>query len=87
MEGIVRVACVGSCSVGLSAACYMCSVFSASVLHFSFSYVLLISCFARFFANSSSYTTTSLSKVLTSCFTAIKNHWKNIVKKLMKGKE
>ena len=30
---------------------------------------------ARFIANSSSCTTTSLSKVLTSCRTAIKNHW------------
>ena len=29
----------------------------------------------RFIANSSSCTTTSLSKVLTSCLTAIKNHW------------
>ena len=38
---------------------------------------------ARFIANSSSCTTTSLSKVLTSCLTAIKD----IVKKLRKGKE
>ena len=30
---------------------------------------------ARFIANSSSCTTTSVSKVLTSCLTAIKNHW------------
>ena len=30
---------------------------------------------ARFIANSSSCTTTSLSKVLTSCFIAINNHW------------
>ena len=30
---------------------------------------------ARFIANSSSCTTTSLSKVLTSCLTAIKKHW------------
>ena len=30
---------------------------------------------ARFIANSSSYTSTSLYKVLTSCLTAIKNHW------------
>ena len=30
---------------------------------------------ARFIANSSSCTTTSLSKVLTSCLTNIKNHW------------
>ena len=30
---------------------------------------------ARFIANFSSCTTTSLSKVLTSCLTAIKNHW------------
>ena len=29
----------------------------------------------RFIANSSSCTSTSLSKVLTSCLTAIKNHW------------
>ena len=30
---------------------------------------------ARFIANSSSCITTSLSKVLISCLTAIKNHW------------
>ena len=30
---------------------------------------------ARFIANSSSCTTMSVSKVLTSCLTAIKNHW------------
>ena len=30
---------------------------------------------AHFIANSSSCTTKSLSKVSTSCFTAIKNHW------------
>ena len=36
---------------------------------------------ARFIANSSSCTTMNLSKVLTSCLTAITNHWKNIVKK------
>ena len=30
---------------------------------------------ARFIANSSSCTTTSLSKILTSCLTAIKTHW------------
>ena len=30
---------------------------------------------ARFIANSSPCSTTSLSKVLTSCLTAIKNHW------------
>ena len=30
---------------------------------------------ARFIANSSSCTTTNLSKLLTSCLTAIKNHW------------
>ena len=29
---------------------------------------------ARFIANSSSYTTTELSKLLTSCLTAVKNH-------------
>ena len=43
---------------------------------------------ARFIANFSSCTTTSLSKVLTSCLTAIKNHWiKYCEKKLMKRKE
>ena len=41
---------------------------------------------ARFIANSRSCTTTSLAKVLTSCLTAIKNHWikyceKNVRKK------
>ena len=30
---------------------------------------------ARFFANSSSCTTTNLSKLLTSCLTAVKKHW------------
>ena len=30
---------------------------------------------ARFIANSSSCTTTILSKLLTSCLTAVKNHW------------
>ena len=30
---------------------------------------------ARFIANTSSCTTASLSRVLTSCLTAIKNHW------------
>ena len=30
---------------------------------------------ARFIANSSSCTTTVLSKLLTSCFTAVKKHW------------
>ena len=31
-------------------------------------------CKARFIANSSSCTTTELSKLLTSCLTAVKNH-------------
>ena len=30
---------------------------------------------ARFIANSSSCTTTNLSKLLTSCLTAVKKHW------------
>ena len=43
---------------------------------------------ARFIANSSLCTTTSLSKVLTSCLTAIKNHLiKYCEKNLRKGKE
>ena len=40
---------------------------------------------ARFIANSSSCTTTGLSKLLTSCPTTIKNMLLNIVKKSMKG--
>ena len=40
---------------------------------------------ARFIANSSSCTTTELSKLLTSCLTTIKNMSLNIVKKSMKG--
>ena len=40
---------------------------------------------ARFIANSSSCTTTELSKLLTSCLTTIKNMLLNIVKKSMKG--
>ena len=39
---------------------------------------------ARFIANSSSCTTTELSKLLTSCLTTIKNTL-NIVKQSMKG--
>ena len=39
---------------------------------------------ARFIANSSSCTTTELSKLLTSCLTAIKNMLSNIVKKYMR---
>ena len=40
---------------------------------------------ARFIANSSSCTTTELSKLLTSCLTTIKNVLLNIVKKSMKS--
>ena len=40
---------------------------------------------ARFIANSSSCTTTELSKLLTSCLTAVKNHVYDIVRKFMKG--
>ena len=40
---------------------------------------------ARFIANSSSCTTTEISKLLTSCLTTIKNTLSNIVKKSMKG--
>ena len=40
---------------------------------------------ARFIANSSSCTTTELSKLLTWCLTAVKNHVKDIVRKFMKG--
>ena len=39
---------------------------------------------ARFIANSSSCTTTELSKLLTSCLTAVKNMLSNIVKRYMK---
>ena len=39
---------------------------------------------ACFIAKSSSCTTTSLSKVLTSCLTAIKNHWIKYCEKLTK---
>ena len=39
---------------------------------------------ARFFANSSSCTTTELSKLLTSCLTAVKNMLSNIVKRYMR---
>ena len=40
---------------------------------------------ARFIANSSSCTTTELSKLLTSCHTTIKNTLLTVVKKSMKG--
>ena len=39
---------------------------------------------ARFIANSSSCTTTELSKLLTSCFTAVKKMLSNIVKRYMR---
>ena len=39
---------------------------------------------ARFIANSSSCTTTELSKLLTSCLTAIKSHVKGTVRQCMK---
>ena len=39
---------------------------------------------ARFIANSSSCTTTALSKLLTSCLTAVKNMLSNIVKRYMR---
>ena len=39
---------------------------------------------ARFIANSSSCTTTELSKSLTSCLTAVKNMLSSIVKKYMR---
>ena len=39
---------------------------------------------SRFIANSSSCTTTELSKLLTSCLTAVKNMLSNIVKKYMR---
>ena len=39
---------------------------------------------ARFIANSSSCTITELSKLLTSCLTAVKNMLSNIVKKYMR---
>ena len=40
---------------------------------------------ARFIANSSSCTTTELSKLLTSCLTTIKNHVIKYCEKSMKG--
>ena len=40
---------------------------------------------ARFIANSSSCTTTELSKLLTSCLTAVKNHVIRYCEKVMKG--
>ena len=39
---------------------------------------------ARFIANSSSCTTTELSKLLTLCLTAVKNMLSNIVKRYMR---
>ena len=39
---------------------------------------------ARFIANSSSCTTTELSKLLTSCFTGVKNMLSSIVKRYMR---
>ena len=39
---------------------------------------------ARFVANSSSCTTTELSKLLTSCLTAVKNMLSSIVKRYMR---
>ena len=39
---------------------------------------------ARFIANSSSCTTTELSKLLTSCLTAVKNMLSSIVKRYMR---
>ena len=39
---------------------------------------------ARFIANSMSCTTTELSKLLTSCLTAVKNMLSNIVKRYMR---
>ena len=41
-------------------------------------------CKARFIANSSSCTKTELSKLLTSCLTAVKKHVINIVKRYMR---
>ena len=38
----------------------------------------------RFIANSSSYTTTEISRLLTSCLTAVKNMLSSIVKKYMR---
>ena len=40
---------------------------------------------ARFIANSSSCTTTELSKLLTSCLTAVKNHVIRYCEKVYKG--
>ena len=42
---------------------------------------------ARFIANSSSCTTTELSKLLTSCLTAVKNMLSSIVKRYMRDLE
>ena len=42
---------------------------------------------ARFIANSSSCTTTNLSKLLTSCLTAVKKHWINTMILFTKGTE
>ena len=39
---------------------------------------------ARFIANTSSCTTTELSKLLTSCLTAVKKMFSNIVKRYMR---
>ena len=39
---------------------------------------------ARFIAHSSSFTTTELSKLLTSCLTAVKNMISRIVKRYMR---
>ena len=41
----------------------------------------------RFIANSSSCTTTELSKLLTSCLTAVKNMLSSIVKRYMRDPE
>ena len=42
---------------------------------------------ARFIANSSSHTTTELSKLLTSCLTAVKEHVIKYCKKVYKDPE
>ena len=42
---------------------------------------------ARFIANSSSCTTTELSKLLTSCLTAVKNMLSSIVKRYMRSSQ
>ena len=41
---------------------------------------------ARFIAHSSSFTTTELSKLLTSCLTAVKNMISRIVKRYMRDR-